>query len=369
MLKTVLMTTSLAAGVLLFDVAQPITSGGTAAAQQLQQKQKRAPAFRPPPKVAPRVVPRVNVVRQPVVRQKPNVVFRKPPVVIQKKVVTPKFTPKFVPKQPLKANIPNNLKGNPQVLPKGAFPKGGLPKGPGLGMPKGPGFPKGPVVVNPLIGNQLPKGPGLGQPKVFPPKKQFPVVLLGNKQWPVQKGPHKLWWKGGWKVFVPFTAITVATIGGAYYYPDAYVSVARPYCAGITPDGCRLNWQEVPFADGGSEFQCVQFCPRPSAPPPPRAVAFVAAPPAPSAGRCELEIFGQPQFQGASAPNNVDQPNLIEAGWKNEISSIQVKAGTWDFFTDEDFAGENMRLPPGPYPDLGPEWTKKIGSFMCVQGG
>ncbi len=204
---------------------------------------------------------------------------------------------------------------------------------------------------------------------MFPPKKQFPVVLLGNKSWPVQKGPHKLWWKGGWKVFVPFTAITAAVIGGAYYYPDAYVSVARPYCAGVTPDGCRLNWQEVPFADGGSEMQCVQFCARPSAPPPPRAVQLVSAPPAPAGGRCELEIFGQPQFQGASAPSDVDQPNLIDVGWKNEIASVQVKAGTWDFFTDEDFGGENMRLPPGPYPDLGPQWTKRIGSFMCVQGG
>ena len=46
-----------------------------------------------------------------------------------------------------------------------------------------------------------------------------------------------------------------------------------------------------------------------------------------------------------------------------------MKAGTWDFFTGEEFSGDNMRLPPGPYPDLGPQWTKKIGSFMCVQGG
>ena len=44
-----------------------------------------------------------------------------------------------------------------------------------------------------------------------------------------------------------------------------------------------------------------------------------------------------------------------------------MKSGTWDFFTDEDFGGETVRMGPGPYPDLGPDWTKKIGSFMCVQ--
>jgi hypothetical protein len=26
-----------------------------------------------------------------------------------------------------------------------------------------------------------------------------------------------------------------------------------------------------------------------------------------------------------------------------------------------------MRLKPGDYPALAPEWTKKAGSFMCVQ--
>jgi hypothetical protein len=26
-----------------------------------------------------------------------------------------------------------------------------------------------------------------------------------------------------------------------------------------------------------------------------------------------------------------------------------------------------MRLDPGPYPNLPPEWTKRIGSFQCVQ--
>src|SRR6185503_16943592 len=102
-----------------------------------------------------------------------------------------------------------------------------------------------------------------------------------------------------------------------------YVSVARPYCSGITPEGCRLNWQEVAFEGGGSEWQCVQFCARPNQPPPARSAALVVAPPAPSGGRCEVEIFAGPQFAGPSAPSDVDQPHLAEAGWKNEIASIQ----------------------------------------------
>jgi hypothetical protein len=137
----------------------------------------------------------------------------------------------------------------------------------------------------------------------------------------------------------------------------------------LTPEGCQLNWQEVAFDGGGSEYQCVSYCQRPGAPTPARAVSLVTAPPAPSGGRCEVEIFSGPQFAGLNAPTDVNQPTLVDAGWKNQISSIQVKAGTWDFFSEDEFAGENMRLPPGPYPDLGPDWTKRIGSFMCVQGG
>jgi Beta/Gamma crystallin len=54
-------------------------------------------------------------------------------------------------------------------------------------------------------------------------------------------------------------------------------------------------------------------------------------------------------------------------GAGNEIASIVVAAGTWDFFADENFGGESLRLTPGTYPRLAPEWTRHIGSFMCVE--
>src|SRR5262249_12248370 len=230
-------------------------------------------------------------------------------------------------------------------------------------------FKKGGPAVSPAV-HALKNGPHFGKPfKPGPAIAKANFIKVANKSWPIHKVPHKLWWHGGWKTFVPFTALGVVLIGGAYYWPDAYVSVARPYCGGLTPDGCQLNWQEVPFDGGGSEWQCVAYCARPGVPPPPRAAALVVAPPAPAGGRCELQIFADPKFAGLNAQSDVDQPKLIDAGWKNEISSIQVKAGTWDFFSEDEYAGENMRLAPGPYPDLGPQWSKRIGSFMCVQGG
>ena len=86
-------------------------------------------------------------------------------------------------------------------------------------------------------------------------------------------------------------------------------------------------------------------------------------------GSCEVTIFSEGNFAGTGVTTGEEQPQLSQSGWQNQIASIQVNSGTWDFFNDENFAGQTMRLQPGPYQDLGPEWTKKIGSFQCVQPG
>ena len=118
----------------------------------------------------------------------------------------------------------------------------------------------GPVVSGPkgVSPAKFQLGPGKVGPVAKPANFQF--VKLGNKVAPVWKGgPKKIWWGGGWKTFVPFAALGAVVIGGAYYYPDAYLTAARPYCSGVTPEGCRLNWQRIDFEDGGGEWQCVQF--------------------------------------------------------------------------------------------------------------
>lgn len=223
--------------------------------------------------------------------------------------------------------------------------------------------------VNPALHASPALKLGPGHVNAAAKQLNFAHVKLANNHFaPLWKQQHKIWWHGGWKVFVPFTALGVALIGGAYYYPDAYVGFARPYCTGLTPDGCQLNWQQVNFEGGGGDWQCVQYCQRPNAIPPPQAVALTPPPPMPQ-GSCEVTIFSDGNFGGTGVTTGDEQPALSQSGWQNQIASIQVKSGTWDFFSDENFAGQAMRLQPGPYQDLGPEWTKKIGSFQCVQPG
>ena len=83
---------------------------------------------------------------------------------------------------------------------------------------------------------------------------------------------------------------------------------------------------------------------------------------------CEISIYSEPSFGGVNASAERRAGRIsAQTGWQNQIASVQVKSGTWDFFSDQQFTGETMRLATRRVPDLGPQWTKKAGSFMCVQ--
>jgi hypothetical protein len=201
-----------------------------------------------------------------------------------------------------------------------------------------------------------------------PGKPAFPVVTMHNKFWPILKGPKFMWLAGHRRFFVPVGLLGVVLIGESYWYPDGYVSIAGPLCTGFTPDGCQMQWRMVDFEDGGSAAQCVQYCPQ-AGPPPARVVSLPPAPALAQGGACQLTIYADPDYGGLSAPTADNQPLLSETGWKDEIASIQIQSGTWDFFSAENFGGESIRMSAGSYPMLSPEWSKRIESFMCVEPG
>ena len=274
------------------------------------------------------------------------------------------LAPNLPPNNPstLGPNLPSNNPGalGPNFSPANPnFVHGGAtaPQGPAI-IKLGPSQP----VVNSTL---LKPAPGAFQQT----KPVFPAVHLHDKFWPIHKDSKFMWVRSQRRLFVPVALLGVVVIGGSYWYPDGYVSMDGPACTGFTPDGCQLQWRMVDFEDGGGEPQCVQYCPRVG--PPPEQVAILPPPPPPPAenGACQTTIYSEPNFAGNSAPTGDSQPSLSQTGWRNEISSIVVGAGTWDFFSDETFGGESMRLAPGTYPTLSAEWTKRIGSFLCVQPG
>lgn len=193
-------------------------------------------------------------------------------------------------------------------------------------------------------------------------------LSVGGRLFPLIRERRAFWSGGRRRFFVPLASLGIAAIAGSYWYPDAFVAINGPACTGITPDGCRLQWRDVDFEDGGDAPQCVQYCPQ-SGPPPAQVAELPPPPPLTQDGACQLTVFAEPEFGGQSEPTSENAPSLGESGWQDAIASIKVQSGTWDFFTGENFGGDALRLPAGSYPTLAPEWSGKIGSFMCVEPG
>jgi hypothetical protein len=213
----------------------------------------------------------------------------------------------------------------------------------------------------------------------------------GRRRIGVNRDRRRIFVNNRWRTLIPLVALGTFMYGAETFYADGYVSVAEPGCTGYAEDGSRLRWMAVPTEDGGSEYQCVSYStqrnrtvteivvpeePVAEVPPAsePETVGVgpanepAVAPPEPGAAPatgCGLLIYSETNFKGLSAPVDGDQPGLSEDGWQNEIASVQIKSGTWDFYSDEDYAGEMMRLSAGSYPTLDPKWSKHIGSFMC----
>ncbi len=213
----------------------------------------------------------------------------------------------------------------------------------------------------------------------------------GRRRIGINRDRRRIFVNNRWRTLIPLIALGTFMYGDDTYYADGYVSMSEPVCTGYAEDGSRLRWMAVPTEDGGSEYQCVSYStqrnrtvteievpeePMAEAPPvaepettgvgPANEPPAVASPvPAAPATGCELLIYSETNFKGLSAPSEENQSSLSEDGWQNEIASVQIKSGTWDFYSDEDYAGEMMRLSAGSYPTLDPKWTKHIGSFMC----
>ena len=134
-----------------------------------------------------------------------------------------------------------------------------------------------------------------------------------------------------------------------------------------------MRWQDVPTDTGAVIPECVAYYPRGKAAPavaagavPGRAVGAAQPVAAAMAQGCLVDIYAQVAFTGMSSDVAADQPRLSEYGWDKQISSLEVKSGTWDFYSEADYGGQMVRLPPGQYANL-EGWDKQISSFMCTQ--
>lgn len=64
-------------------------------------------------------------------------------------------------------------------------------------------------------------------------------------------------------------------------------------------------------------------------------------------GRGGVVLFEHSGFQGRELMIGDATPNLVEAGFNDRVSSIEVVGGRWEFCTDIDYGGQCFFLTPG----------------------
>jgi hypothetical protein len=86
-------------------------------------------------------------------------------------------------------------------------------------------------------------------------------TFVHGQNYTVWRGSRRVRYGNSWRTFRALSALSVLFIGGATYYPYAYLSAPEPVCEGETEDGCILQWQEIETLEGPRLFQCVAYCP------------------------------------------------------------------------------------------------------------
>lgn len=105
--------------------------------------------------------------------------------------------------------------------------------------------------------------PGYVAPNYATPRYAAPpAARYGGRGVNYIRGPHYVHRHGMARRLAAVTALSALAIGSRYYYPYAYVPLAERTCYGVTPEGCELDWADVPTVDGDVIEQCVAYCPR-----------------------------------------------------------------------------------------------------------
>jgi Cysteine-rich secretory protein family/Beta/Gamma crystallin len=79
-----------------------------------------------------------------------------------------------------------------------------------------------------------------------------------------------------------------------------------------------------------------------------------------------VEIFVDSNFSGATSGVLEQGYSYIGDFWNDQISSIKVYSGTWEFFEHSNFQGRSFQLTPGEYPWVTEVWNDLISSFKPV---
>jgi len=83
--------------------------------------------------------------------------------------------------------------------------------------------------------------------------------------------------------------------------------------------------------------------------------------------QCEVALYWDIEFEGDALMTIRNHENLARLGaWNDQISSIYITSGIWEFFEHANYTGASLRLSPGGH-NLDRAWNDRISSFRCVK--
>jgi len=77
----------------------------------------------------------------------------------------------------------------------------------------------------------------------------------------------------------------------------------------------------------------------------------------------EVELYSQPAFNGMRLRLNADAADVAAYGMGNNIASVVVKAGQWEFCTAAQFRGACITVGPGRYAEMPPALRGTLASI------
>jgi hypothetical protein len=83
-------------------------------------------------------------------------------------------------------------------------------------------------------------------------------------------------------------------------------------------------------------------------------------------GGCDVIVYWDADFLGEARRITRSLP-FVGRHWNDQISSIRVIAGVWEFYWDANYRGEVMIKEPGAYRYVGDHWNDQISSMRCIR--
>jgi hypothetical protein len=85
-----------------------------------------------------------------------------------------------------------------------------------------------------------------------------------------------------------------------------------------------------------------------------------------AANAAEITLYQHRHFGGRELTVRGYMPNVTNAGFNDQASSLIVNSGRWEICTDAEFKGYCATLLPGQYPVLDPQFNNRISSVREV---